>query len=95
LAQEEAKPGLASLVAEIAREECKKLHEKRLTGLEEELAALYKTLRRILMKTSSYLSIAGTASATGPRIRQETETIIKCLFNRLDLHSPGNLAWGT
>jgi len=33
LAQEEVKPDLASLVAEIAREECKKLHEKRLKGL--------------------------------------------------------------
>jgi hypothetical protein len=31
------------MVAEIAREECKKLYEKRLTGLEEELAGLYKT----------------------------------------------------
>jgi hypothetical protein len=44
LAQKEAKPDLASLVAEIAREECKKLYEKRMRGLEEELAALYKTL---------------------------------------------------
>jgi len=44
LALEEVKPDLASLVAEIAREECKKLYEKRLTGLEDELAALYKTL---------------------------------------------------
>lgn len=41
---EETKPDLASLVAHIAREECRKLYEKRLTGLEEELAALYKTL---------------------------------------------------
>ena len=44
MAQEEIKPSLASLVADIAREECRKLYEKRLTGLEEELAALYKTL---------------------------------------------------
>jgi hypothetical protein len=44
LAQEELKPDLVSLVAEIAREECKKLYEKKLTGLEEELAALYRTL---------------------------------------------------
>jgi len=44
LAQQEIKPDLASLVAEIAREECKKLYEKRLKGLEEEVAALYKTL---------------------------------------------------
>lgn len=35
---------MASLVAEIARDECKKIYEKRLTGLEEELAALYKRL---------------------------------------------------
>jgi hypothetical protein len=41
---EEVKPNLASLVAEIAREECRKLYERRLAGLEEELAALYKTL---------------------------------------------------
>jgi hypothetical protein len=32
------------IVADIAREECKKLYEKRLAGLEEELAALYRTL---------------------------------------------------
>jgi len=44
LAQEEVKPDLASLVAQIAREECKKLYEKRLRGLEEELAALYERL---------------------------------------------------
>ena len=36
---EELKPDLVSLVAE-----CKKLYDKRLAGLEEELAALYKTL---------------------------------------------------
>jgi hypothetical protein len=35
---------LASLVAEIAREECRRLYEKRLAGLEEELAAVYRTL---------------------------------------------------
>jgi hypothetical protein len=40
----EAKPDLATLVAEIAREECRRLYEKRLAGLEEELAAVYKTL---------------------------------------------------
>jgi hypothetical protein len=44
LAEEQAKPDLASLVAEIAKEECKKLYEKRLIGLEEELAALCRTL---------------------------------------------------
>jgi hypothetical protein len=44
LAQEEVKPDLASLVAEIAREEHKKLYETRLKGLEEELAAPYRTL---------------------------------------------------
>jgi hypothetical protein len=44
LAEEGVKPNLASLVAEIAREECRELYEKRLAGLEEELAALYKTL---------------------------------------------------
>jgi len=44
LAEEEIRPDLESLVAEIAREECKKLYEKRLSGLEEELAAVYRTL---------------------------------------------------
>jgi hypothetical protein len=44
LAEEQVKPDLTSLVADIAREECKKLYEKRLAGLEEELAALYRTL---------------------------------------------------
>ena len=44
LAEEEVVPDLASLVADIAREECRKLYEKRLAGLEEELAALYRTL---------------------------------------------------
>jgi hypothetical protein len=44
MAEKEVKPDLAGLVAGIAREECKKLYERRLTGLEEELAALYKTL---------------------------------------------------
>jgi hypothetical protein len=44
MAQKEVKPDLASLVAYIAREECRKLYEKRLAGLEEELAAVYRTL---------------------------------------------------
>jgi hypothetical protein len=44
LAEEEVKPDLASLIADIAREECRKFYEKRLAGLEEELAALYRTL---------------------------------------------------
>jgi hypothetical protein len=44
MAEKEAKPNLAILVADIAREECKKLYEKRLAGLEEELAAVYRTL---------------------------------------------------
>ena len=44
MAEKEVVPDLASLVADIAREECRKLYEKRLAGLEEELAALYKTL---------------------------------------------------
>jgi hypothetical protein len=44
LSEAQTKPALASLVAEIAREECRKLYEKRLAGLEEELAAVYKTL---------------------------------------------------
>jgi hypothetical protein len=44
LAQEEIKPDLVSLVAEIAREEHKKLYETRLKGLEEELVALCKAL---------------------------------------------------
>jgi hypothetical protein len=46
MTEEQAKPDLVSLVAEIAKEECKKLYEKRLTGLEEELAALYRTLEQ-------------------------------------------------
>jgi hypothetical protein len=33
-----------SLVADIAREECRKPYEKRLAGLEEELAAAYRTV---------------------------------------------------
>lgn len=44
LAEKEVKPDLASLVADIAREECRKLYERRLAGLEEELAAVYRTL---------------------------------------------------
>jgi hypothetical protein len=44
LTEEQPKPTLAGLIAEIAREECRKLYEKRLSGLEEELAAVYKTL---------------------------------------------------
>jgi len=46
LAEKEVKPDLASLVADIAREECRKLYERRLAGLEEELAALYRTLEQ-------------------------------------------------
>jgi hypothetical protein len=44
MVENEVKPDIASLVADIAREECKKLYEKRLVGLEEELAAIYRTL---------------------------------------------------
>jgi hypothetical protein len=44
MAEREVKPDLASLVADIAREECRKLYEKRLAGLEEGLAAVCKTL---------------------------------------------------
>jgi hypothetical protein len=44
LTDAQTKPDLATLVAEIAREECRRLYEKRLAGLEEELAAVYKTL---------------------------------------------------
>jgi hypothetical protein len=44
LTETQTKPDLANLVAEIAREECRRLYEKRLAGLEEELAAVYKTL---------------------------------------------------
>jgi quercetin dioxygenase-like cupin family protein len=36
----------APVIAEIAREECKKLYERRLAGLEEELAALHKALTK-------------------------------------------------
>jgi hypothetical protein len=46
LAEEHAKPDLATVVADIARDECRKLYEKRLSGLEEELAALYRTLEQ-------------------------------------------------
>lgn len=38
------KHDLESLVADIAQREAKKLYEKRLAGLEEELAGLYRTL---------------------------------------------------
>jgi hypothetical protein len=44
LTEEQSKPDLVGLIADIAREECRKLYERRLAGLEEELAALYKTL---------------------------------------------------
>jgi hypothetical protein len=46
LAEEHAKPDLAILAADIAREECRRLYEKQLAGLEEELAALYRTLEQ-------------------------------------------------
>jgi hypothetical protein len=45
---EEVKPDLAGLVADIAKEECRKLYDKLLTGLEEELAALCKTLDELV-----------------------------------------------
>ena len=44
MTEEQSKPDLAGLIADIAREECRKLYEKRLAGLEEELAAVYRTL---------------------------------------------------
>jgi hypothetical protein len=44
LSNEDKKPDLANLVAHIAREECRRLHKKRLAGLEEELAALHRRL---------------------------------------------------
>ena len=46
MTEEQSKPDLAGLIAEIAREECRRLYEKRLAGLEEELAALYRTLEQ-------------------------------------------------
>lgn len=46
MTEEQTKPDLASLVADIAREECRKLYEKRLAGLQEELAALYRTIEQ-------------------------------------------------
>jgi hypothetical protein len=46
LTEAQTKPDLATLVADIAREECRRLYEKRLAGLEEELAALYRTLEQ-------------------------------------------------
>jgi ElaB/YqjD/DUF883 family membrane-anchored ribosome-binding protein len=47
MAEKEVKPDLASLVAEIAREECRKMYEKRLTGLEEELAERRKMITAV------------------------------------------------
>jgi hypothetical protein len=44
VAEKEMKPDLASLVADIAREECRKLYEKHLT--EDKLAALYNSTNR-------------------------------------------------
>jgi hypothetical protein len=44
LSNEKTKPDLATIVAEIAREECRRLYEKRLACLEEELTVLYKKL---------------------------------------------------
>jgi len=44
LTEEQSKPDLAGLIADIAREERRKLYEKRLAGLEEEIAAVYRTL---------------------------------------------------
>jgi hypothetical protein len=44
LAETQTKSDIASIVADIAREECRKLYEKRLAGLEEELAAVYRML---------------------------------------------------
>ena len=44
MTEEQSKPDMAGLIADIAREEWRKLYEKRLAGLEEELAAVYKTL---------------------------------------------------
>ena len=44
MGEEQPKLDLATLVADIAREEWRKLYEKRLAGLEEELAALYRTI---------------------------------------------------
>jgi hypothetical protein len=46
LTEEQPKPDLVGMIADIAREECRKLYEKRLAGLEEELAALYRTLEQ-------------------------------------------------
>ena len=51
MGEKEVKPDLATLVADIAREECGKLYEKRLAGLEEELAALYRTLEQYIQRT--------------------------------------------
>jgi hypothetical protein len=42
LGEERPTPDLATVVADIAREECRNLYERRLAGLEEELAAVYK-----------------------------------------------------
>jgi ubiquitin len=44
LTDEQSKTDLAGPIAGIAREECRELYEKRLAGLEEELAAVYRTL---------------------------------------------------
>jgi hypothetical protein len=51
MAEEEVNTDLASLVAQIARDECKKMYEKRLTGLEEELAAVYRRFEEYTGRT--------------------------------------------
>ena len=51
LTEVQTKPDLASQVAQIAKEECKTMYEKRLTGLEEELAALYRKFEEYTGRT--------------------------------------------
>jgi hypothetical protein len=49
----QAKPELVSLVADVAREECRRLYERRLAGLEEELGAVYKTIEEYTHRIST------------------------------------------
>jgi hypothetical protein len=59
LTEAQTRPDLASAVAEIAKEECRKMYEKRVTGLKEELVTLYRTL-----PTADGVHAAGNAPST-------------------------------
>lgn len=51
MAEKEVKPDLTGLLADIVREECRKLYKKRLADLEEELAAHYRALEQYIHPT--------------------------------------------